>query len=86
MKNTSQVCSDLWKIKHLIEVVPIDMPKKLPEDVDSISSYLHESGKLYIFPKIDKDRYEATEKFHTNVKKMNGGTLRRVMRQEWLTQ
>lgn len=73
----------LWKIKHLIKVTPIEMPDKLP-DIDTISTYLHENGKLMIFPKLDEKRYKATEEFLNDPKRMDGDTLQQKLRQKWL--
>lgn len=84
VKNTPENCALLWRVKHLVRVVPIDMPDKLPDDIDSISTYLHESGKLMVFPKIDKARYEATEKFINNPKKLDTQTMREKLRLKWL--
>jgi large subunit ribosomal protein L30 len=77
------MCVMLWKIKHLIKVTPIEMPKNIPDD-DSTSSYLHESGELMIFPKIDEKRYKATEKFRNNPKRLDGDTLQEKLRLKWL--
>lgn len=83
MKNTPAVCLDLWKIKHLIKITPIEMPDKLP-DIDTISTYLHENGTLLVFPKLDEKRLKATEEFMNNPKKMDPDTLVEKLRLEWL--
>ncbi|XP_011504061.1 PREDICTED: 39S ribosomal protein L30, mitochondrial [Ceratosolen solmsi marchali] len=84
VKNIPEMCARLWKIKHLIKVTPVELPKNLPADVDSISSYLHDSGKLLIFPKIDEKRYKATEEFINNPKRLDGDTLQEKLRLKWL--
>ncbi|KAJ8680403.1 hypothetical protein QAD02_016190 [Eretmocerus hayati] len=84
VKNTPEICLVLWKIKHLIKVTPIQMPDKLPDDINSISTYLHDSGKLMIFPKIDEKRYKASEDFRNNPKRLDGDTLQEKLRLAWL--
>ncbi|XP_058791924.1 large ribosomal subunit protein uL30m isoform X2 [Phymastichus coffea] len=84
VKNTPEICALLWEIKHLIKVTPIDMPNNLPDDIDSISTYLHETGKLYVFPKIDEKRYKETEKHQNNPKRMDNDTISKHLRLKWL--
>ncbi|KAL7303698.1 hypothetical protein TKK_0003838 [Trichogramma kaykai] len=83
VKNTPEMCSMLWKIKHLIKVTPLNAPDKLPEP-ESVSTYLHENGDLLIFPKVDKSRYEATIAFKNDPKRMDGETLAEVLRDKWV--
>ena len=60
------------------------MPDVLP-DPDSVSTYLNtETGVLEIYPKVDKVRYEATEKFTKNRCRLDGDTLREKLRLSWL--
>lgn len=59
------------------------MPDQLPDE-NSVSTYLHENGKLMIFPPVDKKRYEATEKFINNPKRLDGDTLQEKLRLKWL--
>ncbi|XP_014204487.1 39S ribosomal protein L30, mitochondrial [Copidosoma floridanum] len=84
VKNTPEICAMLWQIKHLIKVTPIQLPENLPDNEDSVSTYLHENGKLMVFPKIDEKRYKATEDFINNPKKLDKETIKEQLRREWL--
>ncbi|XP_033227025.1 39S ribosomal protein L30, mitochondrial [Belonocnema kinseyi] len=85
VKNTPEVCALLWRIKHLVKITPIKLPEKLPHDIlTNRDTYLHENGTLMIFPRADKDRFEATEKFQNNVKKFDNTTMKKYLRLKWL--
>lgn len=84
VKNTPEICALLWQVKHLVKVTPIDLPDHLPEDIDSISTYLHECGKLYVFPKIDEKRYKATVDFQNDPKRLDIDTIKEHLRLRWL--
>lgn len=81
IKNIPENNQRLWKIKHLIEIVPITYPDGEPQPGDR--TYLKENGELKIVRKLNvpvEKRLELTEDFQKNVKKMDGDTLRRQPR------
>ena len=85
VKNTPEVCGLLWQIKHLIKITPIKLPEKLPQDLlTNKDTYLHENGTLMVFPRADKNRFEATEQFQNNVKKFDTTTMKKYLRYKWL--
>ncbi|KAG8034343.1 hypothetical protein G9C98_007419 [Cotesia typhae] len=83
VKNTPEVCTLLWKIKHLIKVTPINMPDKLPDD-DSVQTWLHENGDLLLAPRVDPAREKATMEFINNPKRLDRKTLKDELRYRWL--
>ncbi|XP_043477027.1 39S ribosomal protein L30, mitochondrial [Leptopilina heterotoma] len=85
VKNTPQICESLMKVKHLIKITPIDLPEELPKDLlTNKDTYLHESGKLMIFPRVDQKRLDALDGFKKNVKKFDGNTMRKYLRHKWM--
>lgn len=74
----------LWKVKHLVKITPINLPDKLPTTDDLNGTYLHENGTLYVIPKVDPVRYEATEKFEKDPKKLNRDLISEKLRLKWL--
>lgn len=73
------------KIKHLIKVTPIELPEKLPNDLlTNKETYLHENGKLLIFPRMDQNRLDAFDNFKTNVKRFDLKTMKKYLRLKWL--
>ncbi|XP_015596774.1 39S ribosomal protein L30, mitochondrial [Cephus cinctus] len=84
VKNIPEVNRDLWSIKHLVKITPIDFPNGMPDD-DLSGTYLHENGKLYVTPKIDPVRYESTEKFEQDPKRLDKETLTKYLRLRWLS-
>ncbi|KAH0563841.1 39S ribosomal protein L30, mitochondrial [Cotesia glomerata] len=83
VKNTPEMCTLLWKIKHLIKVTPINMPDKLPND-ESVQTWLHENGDLLMAPRVDPDREKATIEFINNPKRLDRKTLKEELRYRWL--
>lgn len=75
----------LWKVKHLVKVVPIKLPDKLPTEDDLKGTYLHENGTFYVVPKIDPARYEVTEAFTNNPKKLDRYLISEKLRLKWLS-
>ena len=85
VKNTPEICSTLWRIKHLVKITPINLPENLPEDLlTNKETYLHENGQLMVFPRIDMDRLEATNKFKSSVKKFDAESMKKYLRLKWL--
>lgn len=84
LKNTPEICAMLWKVKHLVKIVPIELPDKLPTLDDLNGTYLHENGTFYIVPKVDPAREEALEKFVNDPKKLNRNIIQEKLRLKWL--
>lgn len=82
VKNTPEMCAKLWKVKHLIKIVPIKLPDKLPMD-DLNGTYLHENGTFYVVPKVDPAREEAVIKFINDPKKLNRDLIQEKLRHKW---
>jgi len=84
VKNTPAICAMLWKVKHLVKIVPIKLPDKLPTMDDLNGTYLHENGTFYVVPKVDPVREEAVEKFVNDTKKLNFDIIQQKLRLKWL--
>ncbi|KYN16027.1 39S ribosomal protein L30, mitochondrial [Trachymyrmex cornetzi] len=84
VKNTSDMCAMLWKVKHLVKIVPIKLPNKLPTMDDLNGTYLHENGTFYVVPKVESIREEAVEQFINNPKKLNHHIIQDKLRLKWL--
>lgn len=85
LKNTPEVCAQLWKIKHLIKVLPVKMPEKLPDLNDDLTgTYLHENGTFYVTPKIDPLRCQATKHFLNDPKRLDRETVKEKLRLQWV--
>lgn len=84
VKNTPEICAMLWKVKHLVKIVPIKLPDRLPTTDDLNGTYLHENGTFYVVPKVDPAREEAVERFVNDPKKLNRDIIQEKLRQKWL--
>ncbi|XP_050466245.1 39S ribosomal protein L30, mitochondrial [Cataglyphis hispanica] len=84
LKNTPEICAMLWKVKHLVKILPIKLPNELPTADDLNGTYLHENGTFYIVPKVDPAREEATIKFVNDPKKLNRDIIQEKLRLKWL--
>ncbi|XP_014603376.1 PREDICTED: 39S ribosomal protein L30, mitochondrial [Polistes canadensis] len=84
VKNIPEICSMLWRVKHLVKITPIKLPDQLPDSDDFGGSYLHENGTFYVIPKIDPLRIESTDKFINNPKKLENIRLKEQLRLQWL--
>lgn len=84
VKNTPEMCALLWKVKHLVKIIPIRLPDKLPTEDDMNATYLHENGTFYVTPKVSPARYEATESFVNDPKKLNRDIIQEKIRKQWL--
>jgi len=72
-------------VKHLVQVVPIKLPDKLPSADDLSGTYLHENGTFSVIPKVQPVRIEATEKFMTDPKKLSRDYIKTKLKKEWLS-
>ncbi|XP_029662692.1 39S ribosomal protein L30, mitochondrial [Formica exsecta] len=84
VKNTPDICALLWKVKHLVKILPIKLPDKLPTADDLNGTYLHENGTFSIVPKVEPAREEATVNFVNDPKKLNRDIIQEKLRLKWL--
>lgn len=84
VKNTPEMCALLWKIKHLVKIVPMQLPEKLPTVDDLTSIYIHENGKFHETGKIDSARYEATMRFQKSPKRLEYRDIMEKLRLLWV--
>ncbi|CAG9865553.1 unnamed protein product [Phyllotreta striolata] len=86
VKNIPENNQRLWRVKHLVKIVPITFPDGFPKEDDI--TYLQENGELKIIKKVDavdENKFKLSESFRKEVKRMDGDTLRRQLRQKWLS-
>ncbi|XP_017886353.1 39S ribosomal protein L30, mitochondrial [Ceratina calcarata] len=84
VKNTPEACAELWTIKHLIKIVPLKLPEKLPEIDDMTEYYVHEDGSIHVTGKLDPVRYKATQDYLTSPKRMAMADISEKLRLLWL--
>lgn len=61
LKNTPENNAYLWKVKHLVKIVPIQLPKDLPENPDPRHLFLKETGELIYTPHIEVNEGDYKE-------------------------
>lgn len=85
MKNIPENNQRLWKIKHAIKIVPITFPDGFPSPTDH--TVLKENGELRIVRQISahEEKLQLTEDFKSNIKLLDGDTLRINSRMKWLS-
>lgn len=85
VKNIPEINALLWRVKHLVKIVPITFPNGFPED--SNGTYLKDNGELVVAKRLQpvESRVEALEQFQKDPKKLDGDTLRRESRKKWDT-
>ncbi|CAH1972795.1 unnamed protein product [Acanthoscelides obtectus] len=85
VKNIPEINHRLWKVKHVIKIAPITFPDGLPTKDDV--TYLKENGELQIIKKIGplEERMKLADAFRSDVKRLDGDTLRRDSRKKWLS-
>lgn len=76
----------LWKVKHLVNIVPIHFPYGAPTANDLAHTHLKENGECVVTKQIgiDERRLEAAVEFRERPERMDGETLRKDMRLKWL--
>lgn len=84
LKNTPEINSKLWKVKHLIKITPITFPNGFPDDING--TFLKENGEFLVTKRLvpNAERLEKTEAFRKDPKRIDGDTLRRDSRKKWL--
>ncbi|XP_076257702.1 mitochondrial ribosomal protein L30 [Rhynchophorus ferrugineus] len=85
VKNIPENNARLWKVKHLVEILPITFPDGFPKESDR--TYLTERGQLRIIKTIQpiEKQLQLTEEFSKLPERMDGDTLRRNLRRKWNT-
>ncbi|XP_056639166.1 39S ribosomal protein L30, mitochondrial [Diorhabda carinulata] len=86
VKNIPENNQRLWKIKHMIKITPITFPDGFPKEDDI--TYLQENGELKIIKKVNsvhENKLEISDNFRSDVKRLDGDTLRRQSRLKWLS-
>ncbi|XP_065092260.1 uncharacterized protein mRpL30 [Ochlerotatus camptorhynchus] len=89
VKNIPENNARLWKIKHLVEVLPIRFPHGEPTEADVNYTFLKENGDCVVVKEIPArtardDRLEAAVQFTQLEERMDGETLRKDSRLKWL--
>lgn len=85
VKNIPEICARLWKIKHLIQILPITFPRGYPEDGDFNSGYLDKhTGEFFICKDLPDERIKATEEFISDSHRMDSDLLIKKLRDRWV--
>ncbi|XP_019555248.3 large ribosomal subunit protein uL30m [Aedes albopictus] len=89
VKNIPENNARLWKVKHLIEVLPIRFPHGEPTEADVNYTFLKENGDCVVVKDITSravrdDRLESAVQFTKTEERMDGETLRKDSRLKWL--
>lgn len=86
VKNIPEINAMLWKVKHLVNIVPIRFPFGEPTANDTKHTFLKENGECIVTKeiKIDESRLEASMEFATKPERLDGETLRKDSRLKWL--
>lgn len=77
----------LWKVKHIVKITPITFPYGMPKEGDQ--GYLNDDGQYILIQKvgaeIDKNKLEASHKFFKDPLRMDAETIKKKLRDVWLT-
>ncbi|XP_059611426.1 large ribosomal subunit protein uL30m [Phlebotomus argentipes] len=86
VKNTPDMNSLLWKVKHLIKITPITFPHGEPTEEDINYTYLKRNGECIVAKeiKVEENRLQATDEFVKDQKRLDNETLKRDSRMKWL--
>lgn len=84
VKNTPEVCNQLWHVKHLVKIVPLKVPENLSSIDESTEVFFHENGTCHITGKIDPARRRATEAAKESMKRLDHSTISEKLRLQWL--
>lgn len=85
VKNTPEMCNLLWSVKHLIKIVPLKLPKNLPNTIDEYREYyIHDNGTIHFGGKINPERYQATMDYQNSTKVLKLSTIKEKLRLLWL--
>ncbi|XP_058836258.1 uncharacterized protein LOC131692901 [Topomyia yanbarensis] len=89
VKNIPENNARLWKIKHLIEILPIIFSYGEPIESDINYTFLKEDGECVVIKELQKrklrdNRLEAAINLTKKKETMDGETLRKDSRLKWL--
>jgi len=87
VKNTPEMNKTLWEIKHIIKITPITFPYGEPKEGDK--GFLNDKGQYILIKNIgaavDDRRLEASHAFWKDENRMDADTLKKKLRDKWLT-
>nr|CAG4637401.1 EOG090X0EYV [Ceriodaphnia reticulata]SVE73234.1 EOG090X0EYV [Ceriodaphnia reticulata] len=83
--NTPTNCARLWKVKHLLRITPVTLPKGLPENGDLSGARLQDNGELTFISKLKGDA-KLIESTPTTPERefLDNETIRKRLRLNWL--
>ncbi|KZC09750.1 PREDICTED: uncharacterized protein LOC107187832 [Dufourea novaeangliae] len=84
VKNTPEMCIELWRVKHLIKIVPVTTPDNFDAIDDLTEYYAHPTGTIYVTGKLDPARVKATEEFRNSMKRLEYPNVSEKLRLQWL--
>ncbi|XP_052862434.1 39S ribosomal protein L30, mitochondrial [Anopheles cruzii] len=89
VKNIPENNARLWKVKHLVEVLPITYKYGEPTENDIDATFLKENGECVVVRKLEEidasvDKLKAAEAVRHAKLRMDGETLRKDSRLRWL--
>lgn len=75
----------LWKVKHLVKIVPITFPYGEPTETDIKYTVLKENGQCLVTKTLEPEhrQIQALEEFDDDPKKMDSTTIKRDSRLKW---
>lgn len=86
VKNIPETNAMLWKVKHLVNIVPIRFPFGEPSENDINYTFLKENGECMVTKeiKVEDERLNAAVEFSERPERLDGETLRKDSRLKWL--
>ncbi|XP_053680193.1 39S ribosomal protein L30, mitochondrial [Anopheles nili] len=89
VKNIPENNARLWKVKHLVEILPITYKYDEPTWADIESTFLKEDGECVVIRKLQtiedaNSKLTAAEEIRNAENRMVGETLRKDSRLRWL--
>uniref|UniRef100_A0A182WCV3 Large ribosomal subunit protein uL30m n=1 Tax=Anopheles minimus TaxID=112268 RepID=A0A182WCV3_9DIPT len=89
VKNIPENNARLWKVKHLVEILPITYKYGAPTEDDIERTFLKEDGECVVIRKVEATeisniKLTAAEEIRNAKERMDGETLRKDSRLKWL--
>ncbi|CAK9810458.1 39S ribosomal protein L30, mitochondrial [Anthophora plagiata] len=84
VKNTPEMCALLWRVKHLVKIIPVHIPANIPEVDEYTEFYVDHNGKIHVTGKLDRARYESTLAEKNCMKRLRSETIKEKLRLLWL--
>ncbi|XP_053657929.1 39S ribosomal protein L30, mitochondrial [Anopheles marshallii] len=89
VKNIPENNARLWKVKHLVEILPITYKYGEPTQDDIERTFLKEDGECVVIRKLEaievaNSKITAAEQIRNAKERMDGETLRKDSRLKWL--